>query len=137
MSPVWTSVHTEKKNCSISNSRNYIRDLGQGLKATEFVLQADNNIIFVEAKTNAPNPENKDDSSEKRQKFETFFREVPDKFIDSLGVYTAALLKRYPDTSEIGVSLQRPDLAGIKIVFALVITNPAAETDWLSRSNRS
>jgi hypothetical protein len=49
-----------------------------------------------------------------------------------LGVYTAALLKRYPDTSEIGVSLQRPDLAGIKIVFALVITNPAAETDWLS-----
>ena len=123
--------YREEELFHIEQSKLY-QDLGQGLKATEFVLQADNNIIFVEAKTNAPNPENKDDSSEKSQKFETFFREVPDKFIDSLGVYTAALLKRYPDTSEIGVSLQRPDLAGIKIVFALVITNPAAETDWLS-----
>ena len=106
--------YREEELFHIEQSKLY-QDLGQGLKATEFVLQADNNIIFVEAKTNAPNPENKDDSSE-----------------DSLGVYTAALLKRYPDTSEIGVSLQRPDLAGIKIVFALVITNPAAETDWLS-----
>ena len=122
--------YREEELFHIEQSELY-RDLGQGLKATEFVLQADNNIIFVEAKTNAPNPENRDDSLEKREKFETFFREVPDKFIDSLGVYTAALLKRYPDTSEIGTALQHSDLAETKIIFALVLTNPAAQADWL------
>ena len=54
--------YREEELFHIEQSKLY-QDLGQGLKATEFVLQADNNIIFVEAKTNAPNPENKDDSS--------------------------------------------------------------------------
>ena len=105
--------------------------LGDGLKTTEFVLRQNRNVIFVEAKTNAPNPENRDSSTEKRRRFEQFYTEVPDKFVDSLGVYTAALLKRYADISEIGANLRPSDLADAKIIFALIITNPAAQIDWL------
>ena len=105
--------------------------LGKGLKTTEFILQVDSKIIFVEAKTNAPNPENKDCSLKNRENYETFFKEVPDKFIDSLGIYTAALLNRFSDLSEIGLSLQEPNLSTKKMIFALVITNPDAQIDWL------
>ena len=85
------------------------RSLGAGIKTTEFVLRANESgmaILFVEAKTNAPNPDHKDDSDEKQRKFEEFYTEVPEKFVDSLGIYTAALLNRYSDCSEIGKNLK-------------------------------
>ena len=97
------------------------KSLGAGIKTTEFVLRA-----------NAPNPENRDDSAEKRKKFEEFYTEVPQKFVDSFEIYTAALLKRYSECSEIGLNLQVPDLANKKITFLLVITNPAAQIEWLA-----
>lgn len=111
------------------------RSLGAGIKTTEFVLRANESgmaILFVEAKTNAPNPDHKDDSDEKQRKFEEFYTEVPEKFVDSLGIYTAALLNRYSDCSEIGKNLKMPDLADKKITFVLVVTNPAAQIEWLA-----
>ena len=41
--------YREEELFHIEQSKLY-QDLGQGLKATEFVLQADNNIIFVKPK---------------------------------------------------------------------------------------
>ena len=111
------------------------KHLGAGIKTTEFVLRVNESepaILFVEAKTNAPNPDNKDDSDEKQRKFEEFYTEVPEKFVDSLGIYTAALLNRYSDCSEIGLNLQVSDLANKKITFVLVVTNPAAQIEWLA-----
>ena len=111
------------------------KSLGAGIKTTEFVLRANElepAILFVEAKTNAPNPENRDDSAEKRKKFEEFYTEVPQKFVDSFEIYTAALLKRYSECSEIVLNLQVPYLANKKITFLLVITNPAAQIEWLA-----
>ncbi|MFR5761578.1 MAG: hypothetical protein ACLUFI_08300 [Oscillospiraceae bacterium] len=112
------------------------KSLGAGIKTTEFVLRANElepAILFVEAKTNAPNPENRDDSAEKRKKFEEFYTEVPQKFVDSFEIYTAKLmLKRYSECSEIGLNLQVPDLANKKITFLLVITNRAAQIEWLA-----
>lgn len=111
------------------------RSLGAGIKTTEFVLRTNESgttILFVEAKTNAPNPDHKDDSDEKQRKFEEFYTEVPQKFVDSFEIYTAALLKRYSECSEIGLNLQMPDLANKKITFLLVITNPAAQSEWLA-----
>ena len=104
---------------------------GEGIKTTEFILQKNANIIFVEAKTNVPNPENKDLSAKNRENYETFFSEVPAKFVDSFGIYTAALLRKYSNVSEIGTDLQEPDLSAKKLIFALVITNPTAQIDWL------
>ena len=115
----------------IEKSRLY-KSLGEGLKIVEFVLRINTNIIFVEAKTNAPNPENRDISMKNQKKFEQFYTEVPDKFVNSFGVYTAALLKRYADTLEIGTNLQNPDLKGMKIIFATIITNPDAKIEWLA-----
>ena len=106
--------------------------LGTGLKTVEFVRRTKTGVLFVEAKTNVPNPENKDSSEEKREKFEEFYTDVPDKFVDSLGIYTAAILKRYGDTSEIGENLSLVDLKDKKLTFALVVTNPAAQIEWLA-----
>ena len=52
--------------------------------------------------------------------------------MDSLGIYTAAILKRYSDASEVGENLALADLKDVKLTFALVITNPAAQIEWLA-----
>ena len=52
--------------------------------------------------------------------------------MDSLGIYTAAILKRYGNTSEIGENLSFVDLKDRKLTFALVVTNPAAQIEWLA-----
>lgn len=125
--------YDEKELFHIEKSKLYTF-LGTGIKTVEFILRADvteRRIVFVEAKTNAPNPENRDTSEETRQKFEIFYTEVPDKFVDSLGIYTAALLKRFEDTSEVGEELSLTDLKDVKLTFALVITNPLAQIEWL------
>ena len=52
--------------------------------------------------------------------------------MDSLGIYTAAILKRYSDASEVGENLALADLKDVKLTFVLVITNPAAQIEWLA-----
>lgn len=88
--------YDEKDLFHIEKSELY-KSLGEGLKTVEFILRAsttERGIVFVEAKSNGSNPENKDASEEKRKKFEKFYTDVPDKFVDSLGIYTAAMLKK-------------------------------------------
>lgn len=111
--------YDEKDLFYIEKSKLY-GSLGTGLKTVEFVRRTKTGVLFVEAKTNVPNPENKDSSEEKREKFEEFYTDVPDKFVDSLGIYTAAILKRYGDTSEIGENLSLVDLKDKKLTFATV-----------------
>ena len=43
-----------------------------------------------------------------------------------------AILKRYSDASEVGENLALADLKDVKLTFALVITNPAAQIEWLA-----
>ena len=52
--------------------------------------------------------------------------------MDSLGIYTAALLKRYHDISEVGENLVFNDLKDVKLTFVLVVTNPEAQFEWLA-----
>lgn len=107
--------------------------LGEGVKMVEFLWKKGGKpiLLFVEAKTNCPNPDNRDETVEKRKKYEEFYTDVTDKFVDSLGVYTAALLGRYEDITEIGEELRRSTLQGARLRFILVITNPAATVEWL------
>lgn len=126
--------YDEKDLFYIEKSELY-KSLREGLKTVEFILRAsatEQGIVFVEAKSNGSNPENKDTSEEKRKKFEKFYTDVPDKFVDSLGIYTAAILKRYSDASEVGENLALADLKDVKLTFALVITNPATQIEWLA-----
>lgn len=110
----------DEKDLFYIEKSNLYESLGTGLKTVEFIRRTKTGVLFVEAKTNAPNPENKDSSEEKREKFEEFYTDVPDKFVDSLGIYTAAILKRYGNTSEIGENLSFVDLKDRKLTFATV-----------------
>jgi hypothetical protein len=114
----------------IETSRIY-KDLGSGVRTVEFILKQNNNILFVEAKKSCPNAANKDESHEKKVKFEEFYSEMLEKFVDSLQVFLASLTERYSDTSEVGMNLVgQKTLKNINLRFVLVITS--AKLEWLA-----
>lgn len=116
----------------IENSKIY-KDLGSGIKTVEFILKwRKNEILFLEAKTTCPNSANKNESMEKTQKFEEYYSEITEKFIDSLQVYLAAVMGRYQDLAEIGAELRSADsMKEIRLKFILVVKNAKGIT-WLA-----
>lgn len=116
----------------IENSKIY-KDLGSGIKTVEFILKwRKNEILFLEAKTTCPNSANKNESMEKTQKFEEYYSEITEKFIDSLQVYLAAVMGRYQDLAEIGAELRSVDsMKEIRLKFILVVKN-AKDITWLA-----
>ena len=69
---------------------------------------------------------------EKIQKFEEYYSEITEKFIDSLQVYLAAVMRRYRDLTEIGTELRSVDsMKGIQLKFILVVKN-AKDITWLA-----
>jgi hypothetical protein len=110
-----------------------LKSLGKGIKTVEFITKGGkDNIIFVEAKTGCPNPSNKSNGGEDAKRFNSFYDDIADKFIDSLQVYIAGVMENYIDTGEIGKSLK--DIKPLKskhIKFVLVITSDEILEDWL------
>ena len=105
---------------------------GEGIKTVEFILlQGREKLLFVEAKTSCPNPFNKEESKEKAEKFEAYFAEIADKFIDSLQMLLNVALKRKENIEEIGKYIKELNYAGVKIRFILVIQN-AENEEWLA-----
>ena len=85
----------------IEESKIY-RNLGTGIKTVEFILRYnENSIIFLEAKKTCPNAANRYASEEKELKFEEYYSEIAEKFIDSLQIYIAALLDKYKDRKSV------------------------------------
>lgn len=116
----------------IEDSKIY-KDLGDGIKTVEFILKwKKNEILFMEAKKTCPNAANRYESKEKQQKFEEYYSEITEKFIDSLQVYLAAVMGRYQDLSEIGTELRTVDsMKEIQLKFILVVKN-AEDITWLA-----
>lgn len=116
----------------IEDSKIY-KDLGSGIKTVEFILKwKKNEILFLEVKTTCPNSANKNESMEKTQKFEEYYSEITEKFIDSLQVYLAAVMGRYQDLAEIGAELRSVDsMKEIRLKFILVVKN-AKDITWLA-----
>ncbi len=53
------------------------KSLGTGIKTVEFiVLDQKDTIIFLEAKTGCPNPQNKEMGGEKTEKFVEFYNDI-------------------------------------------------------------
>lgn len=116
----------------IEDSKIY-KDFGSGIKTVEFILRySKNSILFLEAKKSCPNAANRHESEEKEQKFEEYYSEITEKFIDSLQVYLAAVMRRYQDLTEIGTELRSVDsMKGIQLKFILVVKN-AKDITWLA-----
>lgn len=107
------------------------RRVGEGIKTVEFIyLSKEENVLFVEAKQSCPNIANKDDSEEKQKKFEEYYTDVTDKFIDSVNMFAATVLGRNGQSNSVGESIvQKNTYAENGIKFVLVIAG--AEESWL------
>ena len=96
--------------------------LGADVQSVEFVRIKNDNLLFVEAKTTFPNPNNA--SAENFTKFQVAVKEICEKFIHSLNLLASNTIGvnegDYPDDFVI------PD--NTAIVFVLVIKNH--ETKW-------
>ena len=108
------------------------KSLGTGIKTVEFiVLDQKDTIIFLEAKTGCPNPQNKEMGGEKTEKFVEFYNDISEKFIDSLQIYIAGLLEKYGKTEEIGLSL-KVDHFLLQSILGKVLPPSIAPTSTLS-----
>ncbi len=117
----------------IEDSRIY-KDLGSGIKTVEFILKYDkHSIVFLEAKKSCPNGANRYESEEEgKEKFEEYYFSITEKFTASLQIYLAAIMVKYPDTSEVGVKLRSVDnMKEIQLKFILVVKN-AEDITWLA-----
>lgn len=123
----------EAENLFAIESSDILKKLGQGIKTVEFVtLFRKDNIIFLEAKTGCPNPNNKEKGGEDAERFQLFYDDIADKYIDSLQVYLAGVLEKFEDTGEIGKNLVNvKSIKNKKIKFVLVITADEILEDWL------
>lgn len=104
---------------------------GQGIKTVEFLYLTENeNLLFLEAKSSCPNAENKDETELKQKKYEAFFTEITDKFVDSLNMFAVTALGRnndYVDEENFIKNKRTYENIGIKLI--LVVAN--AEESWL------
>ena len=100
------------------------------IRTVEFItLTPKDDLLFVEAKTSFPNAENKEASILNNEKYEAYFKELTEKFSDSLNVYITAALNRTSDSS-IGSTIKaKKEYKSTKIKFILVVKN--AKEEWL------
>lgn len=124
-------VFPKKDVFQIENSKLHL-SLGEGIKTVEFILLKDSDkMLFVEAKSSCPNYDNRQESEEKAEKFEEYFSDISDKFIDSLQMMLNVALQRDVDTSGIGEHIKQEDLySKIKFCFVLVVRKAERE-EWL------
>ena len=71
----------------IEQSSAYNRLSKNGIKSVEFVRTKGNYLLFVEAKSTLPNPNNPTDGN--LEKFETQISEICEKFNHSLNIYSS------------------------------------------------
>lgn len=116
----------------IENSKLH-QAVGEGIKTVEFVLlHRHKQFLFVEAKTTCPNAANRDESADKKEKFEKYYQEISEKFYDSFQMFLTAVLKKTSMTDGIGSELTaKQDFSDREICFVLVIRN-AEDLSWLA-----
>lgn len=119
------------KECffKIENSNTH-KSVGAGIKTVEFIcLTVKDNILFVEAKTTCPNASNRETSEQKRRKYEEYYTDIADKFVDSVQMFMAAVMGRGGEDEDIGEKLLSHEYRKTGIKLILVITG--AEESWL------
>lgn len=121
----------ESKLFYIETSKVY-KELGSEIKTVEFILKRNNSIVFLEAKKTCPNVANRYESKEKYEKFEKYYSSVVEKFISSLQVYLATILKNDKDISDVGEELRSVNnIRDNQLKFILVLKT-AKDESWLA-----
>ncbi len=125
-------IFPKEKVFRIENSKLH-QSFGEGIKTVEFVLlKGKHCLLFIEAKKSCPNKSRKDEDDEKAQKFENYFSEISDKFVDSLQMMFNVALQRNENIDEIGDYIgNREFYSKAKFLFVLVIKT-ARDEEWLA-----
>jgi len=105
----------------IENSETY-KNLGDGVKSVEFVRVINDMLLFVEAKTTFPNPNNP--SVEEPNRFQDEVEVICEKFIHSLNLYLSIEVGVAEDVS--ASEIKKPE--SVTLVLILVIRTH--ELDW-------
>lgn len=104
---------------------------GKGIKTVEFLYLTENeNLLFIEAKKSCPNAENKDETEEKQKKYEEFFRDVTDKFVDSLNMFAATALGKNNECN-IGDNFIKRKTTYENVSIKLILVVTYAKESWL------
>lgn len=96
----------------------------QSFKPCECVVRSGKYLDMIEAKTNAPNPNVK----ENQQNIDLFYKEIEQKFIDTLMFTTGITAKRHSDDT-CPPSISSVTLSSIKYRFYIILKN--VETKYL------
>ena len=102
-------------------------------KTVEFLLyRKKEQLLFIEAKKSCPNGANKDESPDKLKKFEEYYSDIVNKFIDSLQMLLTTVLMRNENLDGMGDKIKsKKDYAKTQFTFILVIKS-AVGLEWLS-----
>ena len=92
-------------------------NIGEGIKSVEFIRVINEKLVFVEAETTFPNPDNP--SLENNEKFQNEIDDICDKFIHSLNLFSAIEIGIKEEIFAEDFILQKK----ITIVLILVLRN--------------
>jgi len=98
------------------------KNSGKGIRSVEFVRVKENKLLFVEAKASLPNPDNS--SKENLGEFQEQIKEICDKFIHSLNLFSSVKVGVVEETFPDDFTL--PDK--VSLVFLLVVRD--YKFDW-------
>ena len=115
----------QKNNSVYIEKSKFLGNLGEGIRTVEFLsIMPGNKLYFIEAKSSAPNPDNKVD-------FNKYCDELLEKMQHSLDLYVSKELGVNKDSAmEFSGGFRELELAEYKIVFLLVIRKH--KTEWCS-----
>lgn len=94
------------------------------IKTVEFILENNNKLQFIEAKSSSPKP-----VPENTVSFEQFIDEISQKFLHSLNLYYAGVLGRHGSANDVPAFMKKIDHQQVSIKFILVIKNH--QNEWL------
>lgn len=100
-------------------------NIGEGIKSVEFIRAKEDKLLFVEAKTTLPNPDNP--SAENYKRFQEEINDICDKFIHSLNLYASVIIGVNEET--FANDFAPPET--ISLVFMLVVKNH--ESSWCKK----
>ena len=90
-------------------------------KTVEFLWKKKKSVWFVEAKSSAPDTEHIKSDADAKERIDAFTQEISEKFLHSLNLYCAALLKRHERANDMPELFRTADYANMGILLILVI----------------
>lgn len=113
----------DEKNVFYIEQSELYKNLGENVKIAEFIFRKADKLVFVEAKSSAPNP--KGDTPEN---FHTYINKITQKLNNSFALLLSAKLNIAKDSEkEVEHFIKLEELSTMKMTFRLVIKKAKKE----------